>query len=291
MRLAIVTTPDWTDYDLLDSGAGRKLERFGPYVLDRPEVQATWQPALPASSWATAHAVFHEDNHRWTLHRAMESSWLICYRNLRFRLQVAESRHVGVFPENAAHWDWLASHIATTNRPLHGINLFGYTGLATLAAVQAGARMTHVDASRKAVAWARDNQALSGLTDRPIRWIVEDALKYLRREERRGMRYDAIILDPPAFGRGPAGEVWSLQRLFPELARLCRAVLSPAPLLIVATVYSRNFPPEALHHAIAAMVAGHRGTLGVGQLATVERSAGRLLPCALFARWISEEAS
>jgi 23S rRNA (cytosine1962-C5)-methyltransferase len=289
MRLATVTALDWTDYDLLDSGDGRKLERFGPYVLDRPEVQATWQPALPASSWATAHAVFHEDDHRWKLRRAMESSWVIGYRNLRFRLQVAESRHIGVFPENAAHWDWLASHIATANRPLRGINLFGYTGLATLAAVRAGARMTHVDASRKAVAWARDNQALSGLTDRPIRWIVEDALKYLRREERRGVRYDAIILDPPAFGRGPAGEVWNLQRLFPDLVRVCQAVLSPAPLLVVATVYTREFTREALYHAMAAMMAGHRGTLEVGQLATVERSAGRVLLNALFARWNSEE--
>jgi 23S rRNA (cytosine1962-C5)-methyltransferase len=204
-------------------------------------------------------------------------------------LQVAQSRHIGVFPENAAQWDWISDHIAAADRPLRGINLFGYTGLATLAAAQAGAHMTHVDATRRVVTWARENQALSGLSDRPIRWIVEDTLKYLRREERRGVRYDAIILDPPAFGRGPAGEVWNLQRLFPELAQLCRAVLSPAPLLVVATVYTRDFAPETLHHGITAMMAGYRGTLAVGQLGTVERSAGRVLPHGLFARWISDE--
>lgn len=289
MKLASVTTPIWPDYDLLDSGAGRKLERFGPYILDRPESRATWRPALPASSWATAHGVFQEDHRHWELRPDCQPSWVVGYRNLRFRLQVTESRHIGVFPENAAQWDWIADHIAAAGRPLHGINLFGYTGLATLAAAQAGARMTHVDAARRVVAWARDNQALSGLSDRPIRWVVEDTLKYLRREERRGMRYDAIILDPPAFGRGPGGEIWSLKRLFPELAQLCRAVLSPAPLLVVATVYTKDFPPETLHHGIAAMMAGYRGALTVGQLATVERSAGRVLAHGLFARWISDE--
>ncbi len=285
MRPATITAPTWPDYDLLDSGAGRKLERFGPYVLDRPEAQAAWPRALPATSWAAAHAVFHEDGQRWEPHHAMPPSWVIAFQHLRFRLQVAESRQVGVFPENAAHWDWIAAQISTAGRPVHGINLFGYTGLATLAAAQASARMTHVDASRKAVTWARDNQSLSGLSDRPIRWIVEDAMKYLRREQRRGVRYDAIILDPPAFGRGPAGEIWSLQRLFPELCQLCRAVLSPAPLLVVATVYTRDFSPEALYQAMAEMMAGHGGTLAVGQLATLERSAGRIIPNALFARW------
>lgn len=288
MKPTTITAPAWPDYDLLDSGAGRKLERFGPYVLDRPEAQATWHQALPAISWAAAHAVFHEAGHRWELRQAMPPSWIIGYRDLRFRLQVAESRQVGVFPENAAHWDWLATQIAAASRPVHGINLFGYTGLATLAAAQAGARMTHVDASRKAVTWARHNQSLSGLSDRPIRWIAEDAVKYLRREQRRGVRYDAMILDPPAFGRGPAGEIWSLSRLFPELCQLCRAVLSSAPLLVVATIYTRDFALADLHQALAGMMAGHGGTLAVGQLATLERSSGRLVPNALFARWAAQ---
>ena len=185
----------------------------------------------------------------------MEKSWLIGYKDLRFRVQAAELRQVGVFPENASHWDWISEQIAAAGRPVHVLNLFGYTGLATLAAAQAGAHVTHVDASKKAVAWARENQALSGLSDRPVRWIVDDALTYIRREERRGVRYDGIIMDPPAFGRGPDGEVWTLATLFPVLCQACRAVLSPHPLFIVVTVYTREMSLEFLRQMASSMAA------------------------------------
>jgi 23S rRNA (cytosine1962-C5)-methyltransferase len=165
------------------------------------------------------------------------------------------------------------------------LNLFGYTGLATLAAAEAGAHVTHVDASKKAVLWARDNQALSGLQDRPIRWIVEDALTYLRREARRDVRYDGIVLDPPAFGRGPGGEVWTFDRLFDELLRACRAVLGAAPRFVVATVYTKGITEQALRPAMDGMLAGLGGQVETGQLTTVERSAGRVLRNALYARW------
>ena len=283
-----LTTPNWQDYDLLDTGDGRKLERFGTHALIRPEPQASWRPALPVTAWQAADAEFHmagQQGGAWTYHRPIEKSWLIGYKDLRFRLQAAESRQVGVFPENASHWDWISEQIAASRRPVHVLNLFGYTGLATLAAARAGARVTHVDASKKAVAWARENQALSGLSDRPIRWIVDDALAYVRREVRRGIRYDGIVMDPPAFGRGPNGEVWTFAGLFPVLCEACRAVLSQQPLFIVATVYTRDVPLELVQQMALSMVPGAGGILSTGQLARRERSAGRVLVNALFARW------
>ena len=283
-----LTTPDWHDYALLDSGFGRKLERFGPHTLIRPEAQASWRPALPASDWQAADAEFQmagQQGGAWTYQQPMETSWPMAYMDLRFRVQAAESRQVGVFPENASHWDWISEQIAAAGRPVHVLNLFGYTGLATLAAARAGARVTHVDASKKAVAWARENQALSGLSDRPVRWIVDDALTYIRREERRGVRYDGIIMDPPAFGRGPDGEVWTLATLFPALCQACRAVLSSQPLFIVITVYTREMSLEFLRQMASSMTPSAGGSLSAGQLATRERSAGRLLVNSLFARW------
>lgn len=281
-------TASWREYDLLDSGHGRKLERFGPVTLIRPEAQAGWPPALPRADWDAAHAAFEpagQEGGRWRPRRPLPPRWEMAYGALRFTVQASQSRQVGVFPENAAHWDWIAGQVQAAGRPLHLLNLFGYTGLATLAAAQAGAQVTHVDASRKAVAWARDNQALSGLADRPIRWIVEDALTYLRREQRRGVRYDGIVLDPPAFGRGPGGEVWTFERLFDELCRACGAVLGEAPQFVVATVYTRGVTEQALAAAMAGMTAGLAGQPETGELATVERSASRLLHNAVYWRW------
>ena len=281
----------WQDYELLDSGAGCKLERFGPVTLVRPEPQAVWPRTLSAWAWDAAHAAFQpagKAGGRWEARQPLPSRWQMGYGELRFWVQASESRQVGVFPENAVHWDWIAQQARAAGWPLAVLNLFGYTGLASLAAAQAGALVTHVDASRKAVLWARDNQALSGLQERPIRWIVEDALTYLRREQRRGVRYDGLVLDPPAFGRGPDGQIWTFDRLFDELSRACRAVLSPAPRFVVATVYTKGVTARALQAAVEAMMAGLGGQVEVGELATVERSAGRVVRHALYARWKSE---
>jgi 23S rRNA (cytosine1962-C5)-methyltransferase len=283
-------TAAWRAYDLLDSGRGRKLERFGPVTLVRPEAQAAWSPALPRADWNAAHAVFEPAGHeggRWQPRQPLPPRWEMSYGALRFTVQASQSRQVGVFPENAVHWDWIAGQVQAAGRPLRVLNLFGYTGLASLAAAQAGSLVTHVDASKKAVAWARDNQALSGLDDRPIRWIVEDALTYLRREQRRGVRYDGIVLDPPAFGRGPGGEVWTFEQLFDELCRACRAILADAPRFIVATVYTRAVTGQALAAAMSGMTAGLAGAVETGDLATVERSAGRLIHNAVYLRWAS----
>jgi 23S rRNA (cytosine1962-C5)-methyltransferase len=278
---------------LLDTGDGRKLERFGSVTLIRPEAQAVWRPALPAHAWQDADAEFRQTGTQggaWAYRRPMQTSWLIGYKGLRFRVQAVDSRQVGVFPENASHWEWIFGRIAAADRPIHVLNLFGYTGLATLAAAEAGARVTHVDASKKAVAWARENQALSGLSNRPIRWIVDDALAYVRREERRGVRYDGIIMDPPAFGRGPDGEVWTFANLFPALCQACRAVLGQQPLFIVATVYTRDVPPAFLEEITDAMTSDMGGTISLGHLATREQSAQRLLVNAQFARWSRRES-
>jgi 23S rRNA (cytosine1962-C5)-methyltransferase len=286
-----LSSPDWEDYGLLDSGDGRKLERFAPYVLVRPEPRANWPPALPPEAWESAHAVFQptkkDGSGRWRLDSPIDSPWIMRYKELRFQAQVSDSRHVGVFPENAAHWDWIGERIQAAQRPTRVLNLFAYTGLATLAAAQAGADVTHVDAARKVVRIARQNQALSGLADRAIRWIVDDALGFARREGKRGVRYDGIIMDPPKFGRGPKGQVWEFSRSFPVLCRACRAILSERPLFVAITAYTRQSSPVDLYHALDEMMAGFRGNIGAGELVTVEQSAGRVVPEAVFARWCS----
>jgi 23S rRNA (cytosine1962-C5)-methyltransferase len=284
-------SPDWEDYELLDSGGGLKLERFGPYALIRPEPRADWRPALPAETWKSAHAVFRPTSKngsgQWQLLRPIDSPWIMRYKSLKFQGQVTDSRHIGVFPENAAHWDWVRDRIRTAQRPIQVLNLFAYTGLATLAAAQAGANVTHVDAAKKAIKVARENQALSGMEDYPIRWISDDALKFVRREGRRGVKYDGIIMDPPKFGRGPKGEVWEFSKLFSTLCQACRAILSERPLFIVITAYTSRTSPLSLHRTISEMMAEFGGTITTGELVTIEQSAGRVILNAIFARWVS----
>jgi 23S rRNA (cytosine1962-C5)-methyltransferase len=209
--------------------------------------------------------------------------WVI--RVLRFQIQLGPSRHVGIFPEQACQWDWVSEHIQAAGRPLRVLNLFGYTGLASLAAAQAGAQVTHVDASRKVITWARQNQALSALEDRPIRWIVDDALKFVQREARRDARYDGLILDPPKFGRGPKGEVWEFYRLIPELLAACRQVMSPQARFVVLTAYAVKASALTLHYAMREMMGKQRGEVSAGEVVLSEKSAGRAVSMAIFARW------
>ena len=211
-ELRLIDSPDWKDYTLLDSGDGETLERLGRYKLIRPEPQAIWPRALPKSTWSSADAVMittgGEHGGDWKYNQEIAQPWTIDYKGLKCEIRLSKSRHIGVFPEQAAQWDWIEAQIRRANRPLKVINLFGYTGMATAAASRAGAHVTHVDASKHAVAWASRNLDLSGLKDAPVRWLVEDARKYLKREAKRKSFYDGIILDPPKFGRGPAGQVW-----------------------------------------------------------------------------------
>jgi 23S rRNA (cytosine1962-C5)-methyltransferase len=288
-ELALLSSPAWTDYELLDSGNGRKLERFGPYIINRPEHQAIWQQSLPEVKWKAAQAVFNatggdEMGGSWQFRNPIDP-WEMHYKGLHFRTQLGGSRHVGVFPEQAAHWDWMAGLIRTANRPVSILNLFGYTGLATLNAALEGARVTHVDASKKSVARARENQALSKLDDRNIRWIVDDAMKFVLREARRQVQYDGIILDPPKFGRGPKGEVWECFEMLPRLLEACRVLLSSQPLFVVITAYAIRASALSLYYALAEMMKGKSGSVEAGELVTVERSAGRVLSMAIYARW------
>lgn len=289
--LILQESPDWQDYELLDSGDGLKLERYGKYILRRPEPEAVWQPSLPEKTWASAAAVFRPSNEEngghWETHKPVDERWSMSYKALRFWTQLSASRHLGVFPEQASQWDWLSEQIQSARRPVKVLNLFGYTGIATLAAAAAGASVTHIDASRKVINWARENQELSGLAERPVRWILDDALKFIQREGRRGAQYDGLILDPPKFGRGPKGEVWEFYNLLPELLQACRGVLSKQPCFVLLTAYAVKASALTLYYAIDEMMRGYTGQTEAGEVVLREKSAGRLLSMAIFGRWSS----
>ncbi len=288
-QLILLSSPKWKDYALLDSGGGMKLEQFGPYRLVRPEAEAFWQPSLSAKEWQSAAAEFQpsaeENGGHWIVHKPLPERWKMEYDGLKFYLQLSGSRHVGVFPEQASGWDWIAEQIQSAGRPVRVLNLFGYTGLATLAAAQAGAQVTHVDASRKVVTWARENQELSGLGERPVRWIVDDALKFVEREARRGSHYEGLVLDPPKFGRGPKGEVWEFYKLISELLKTCRQVLADKPRFVLLTAYAVKASVLTLYYAVDEMMRGCQGKTGAGEIVLSEKSAGRFLSTAVFARW------
>ncbi len=289
MNITLLDSPDWKDYELLDSGDGLKLERFGAYRFIRPEVQAMWKRGLPESAWREAHAVFQptseESGGHWELKRKIPDSWTLGYKGLRMTVMTTPGRHLGVFPETAAHWDWYAQLIAEAKRPVKVLNLFGYTGIASLAAARAGAQVTHIDASKKSVTWARENQELSKLGDKPIRWIVDDALKFVQREGRRGAKYDGIILDPPKFGRGPKGEIWEVYESLPALLADCQAVLSDQPLFLSLTMYAIRASAVHLHQSLEELMRPFSGRTEAGELVTRETSKGRLLSQAVYARW------
>jgi 23S rRNA (cytosine1962-C5)-methyltransferase len=288
-HLTLLSSLDWKDYELLDSGNGLRLERFGPYCLVRPEADAIWQPALPDKEWKSAHAVFtpspEENGGHWQFNQDIPKRWGIDYKGMRFWAQLSASRHVGVFPEQAAEWDWISEQVQSSNRPLKVLNLFGYTALATLAAARSGAQVTHVDASPKVISWAKENQVLSGLDNLSIRWMVDDALKFVLREGRRKSHYDGIILDPPKFGRGPKGEVWEFYKLIPELLAACRQILSPNPRFILMTAYAVKASALTLSNAIQEMMIGKAGETTAGELVLLEKSAGRVLSMAVYCAW------
>jgi 23S rRNA (cytosine1962-C5)-methyltransferase len=289
MNITLLESPDWKDYELLDSGDGLKLERFGPYRFVRPEVQAIWKRGLPESAWRDAHAVFQptseESGGHWELRKKVDEKWTMSYKELKFWVMTTPGRHLGVFPEVAAHWDWYSALIKKAGRPTKVLNLFGYTGLASLAAASAGAAVTHLDASKKSVTWARDNQTLSKLEQKPIRWIVDDALKFVEREGRRGTKYEGIILDPPKFGRGPKGEVWEVYESLPYLLKACREVLSEKPLFVALTMYAIRASGVHLYQSLEEMMRSFIGKTDAGELVTREKSNGRLLSQAVYSRW------
>jgi 23S rRNA (cytosine1962-C5)-methyltransferase len=285
----VMRTTGWADYGLIDSGAGRKLERYGPYRVVRPEPQCLWKPRLDAEAWDRADAVFdptdEDEAGRWRFSRPLAETWGLGWGEVKFHGRFTAFRHLAFFPEQAANWAWLDQQIRTAGRPIRVLNLFGYTGVASLVAAAAGASVTHVDASKKAIAWARENAALSGLEDRPIRWICEDARRYVQREARRGSQYDAIILDPPKYGRGPNGEVWRLFEDLPEILRLCAGLLSENPALLLLNGYAERISGLSLGGLLADEMAERGGRIDWGELALMEETGERGVGLSFFARW------
>jgi 23S rRNA (cytosine1962-C5)-methyltransferase len=283
----VMRTTGWADYALLDSGHGKKLERYGPYRVVRPEPQCLWAPCLPQAEWDRADAVFdptdEDEAGRWRFSKQPSETWPLGWGEARFNGRFTAFRHLAFFPEQAANWAWLDGHIRKLPQSPKVLNLFGYTGVASLVCAAAGAQVTHVDASKKAVAWAKENAALSGRSD--IRWIVEDALKFVAREVRRGSMYEGIILDPPKYGRGPAGEVWKLFESLPELAALCSHLLSPDASFVLLNAYAERISGAALSGLLAQGLAGREGRIDWGELALVEEAGERQIGLSFFARW------
>lgn len=277
-----------SDYQLLDSGGGNRFERVGPHLLVRPAPQAVWTPRQPLDAWQKADAVFERKPSGggvWSHRCALPESWVISCRGLSFRIKPTAFGHLGFFPEHTAVWSWIEERVRSGMRPCRMLNLFAYTGAATLAAARAGAEVCHLDSSRSVVAWARDNAALSRLEDCSIRWIVEDAAKFLKREARRGSRYDALLLDPPSFGRGSKGEVFKIEEDLPALLGQARAVLAERPRFVILTCHSPGFTPRVLANLMDDMVAGLPGRTEADEMLILEEG-GRALPSGALARWI-----
>ncbi len=284
----LLVSNDWTDYALLDCGDGRKLERFGSVTVNRPDPQALWSPQREIASWR-ADAEFSskadEDKGRWHFPGAPPpEEWPLHWDNIRLKARCASFRHMGVFPEHSVHWRWVGERIRSAGRPVRLLNVFGYTGMMSLAAAAAGADVVHVDASPKAIAQARENQEASGLSDAPIRWICDDAMKFLEREVRRERTYDAIIFDPPKYGRGPKNEFWRFEEDFGRLLEVVRGLLSDQPLCVVATVYAVRLSYVAVAQALEGALDGLGGAMECGEMAIREQGRGNLLPTGLYAR-------
>jgi len=285
VSLATLVAEPWADYGLIDSGDGRKLERYGPYSFVRPEPQAMWAPAL--GEW-DADGEFvpgsdEEGGGRWRFDRPVpRDGWVLSWQEVRFRAQATPFRHLAFFPDMAPQWAWMRERLG---EGAEALNLFGYTGVGTLATAATGARLVHVDASRKSVEAGKENAALSGMAGRPIRWLVEDAGKFVAREVRRGRRYDGIILDPPKYGRGPNGEVWKLEEGLPALIADCARLLDERSRFLVLTVYAVRMSALAIGELLNQALAGLGGRIECGDMAVREEARGLLLPTAIFARW------
>lgn len=285
---------EWDEYELLDSGGGKKFERFGVHTVVRDEPKAWWPARLPVACWGRAdaiHTTLSGERGRWQWRCAAPREWPLRFESLSFLARTAGgSKHVGVFPEQSAEWRFVRDRIAASNRRrARVLNLFGYTGALTLVAAQAGAEVTHVDASKVAIGWARDNQRASGLEEAPIRWILDDALKFAARERRRGVRYDVIVLDPPAFGRGPQGQVWKVEEQLLPLLRDCAMLLNDDPLFVFLTAYRTGESALVLDNVLRSALSGRGGRHAVGEFALRPKGDGFVLPMSGFALWEAGE--
>jgi len=280
----------WQDYELLDAGDGMKCERWGKVVLVRPDPQVLW-PRQNQKRWSGWDAFYHRSEKgggRWEFAKTLPESWDISYRDLRFKIRPTNFKHTGIFPEQAVNWDWCSERIRAaraSGREVSVLNLFGYTGAASVAAAAAGAQVCHVDAAKGMVEWCAENVVLSGLDRSAVRYIVDDCVKFVRREIRRGKRYDALIMDPPSYGRGAGGELWKLETHLWDLLRECREVLSDAPLFQLVNAYTTGLSPTVLGNMLAAQMNDHGGRITSGEVGLPISADGKVLPCGIYGRW------
>ena len=278
----------WKDYEVLDTGSGEKLERWGKIILRRPDPQVIW-PAENESLWKSADAHYHRSTQgggQWEMLSKIPEQWTVSYRELTFRVRPTGFKHTGLFPEQAANWDWMSELIRGAHRSVRVLNLFAYTGGATMACLNAGAEVCHVDAAKGMVQWAKENAQLSGLTDRPARYIVDDALKFVLREQRRGKQYEGILMDPPSYGRGPDGQVWKLENEVYGLVEECAKLLSDQPLFFLINGYTTGLQPAVLRNLIEkTVVRRYGGRAMADEVGLPVREGNIVLPCGASGRW------
>ena len=279
----------WKDYELIDTSDGERLERWGDIILIRPDPQIIWSTGRKNPLWRNAHARYYRSNKgggHWETYRKVPDRWTIRYNQLVFNIKPMGFKHTGVFPEQAVNWDFAAGKIRQENRPVKVLNLFGYTGCATLSCMNAGASVCHVDASKGMVQWAKENAQSSGIADKPVRWLVDDCVKFVQREIRRGNRYDGIIMDPPSYGRGPGGEVWKLEEQLYPLVDLCRQVLSDNPLFFILNSYTTGLSPAVMEYLLGVMLQKpFGGSVSSDEIGLRVTDTGLILPCGSTAIW------
>lgn len=285
-------TAQWRDYELIDTSDGERLERWGDIILIRPDPEIIWKTEKKHPLWRNAHARYQRSKTgggAWQTFKPIPDVWKIHYKELTFRLKPMGFKHTGLFPEQAVNWDFAMEKIRNAGRPVRVLNLFGYTGAMTLACMAAGATVCHVDASRGIVQWARENAEASHLADRPVRWLVDDCLKFVQREQRRGNTYDAIIMDPPAYGRGPGGEVWRLEEQVYSLVEQCLPVLSDDPLFFIISSYAAGLSPAVMEYLLGCLLQKkYGGTVSSFETGLPVTQSGLVLPCGSSAVWESQ---
>ena len=279
----------WKDYELIDASMGERLERWGDVILIRPDPQVIWNTERKDPLWKKAHAKYHRSNTgggRWQILREIPDSWSVNYRDMIFNVKPMGFKHTGVFPEQAVNWDLAADIISESNRQLNVLNLFGYTGCATIACLKAGASVCHVDASKGMVGWAKENASASGVADKSVRWIVDDCSKFVAREIRRGRKYDAVILDPPSYGRGPSGEIWKLEDQLYSFMELCADVLSDDPEFVILNSYTTGLSPSVMSYILGVLIKKRRGgSVSADEIGLRCTDTGLYVPCGSTAVW------
>ena len=281
----------WKEYEVIDTSCGEKLERWGNYLLVRPDPQVIWDTPKTEPGWRKMNAHYHRSSKgggEWEFFD-LPQQWDLHYKDLTFHLKPFSFKHTGLFPEQAVNWDFAMNKIKEAKRPVKVLNLFGYTGAASLACASAGAEVCHVDASKGMVAWAKENAVSSGLADKPIRWLVDDCVKFVQREQRRGNTYDGIIMDPPSYGRGPGGEVWKLEEQLYHLVELCLPILSKQPLFFILNSYTTGLSPAVMEYLLGVMLKKpFGGTVSSSEIGLPVTSSGFVLPCGSTAIWQSK---